>query len=98
MRHSDGAEDHGGESPAQPQASPGARSHGTYPPTRCEVHSVQTFTMPARERSEPNGAVADARFGLVETRRTPARRQCAALCACLTVPLVTSAASPPLRR
>lgn len=65
--------------PAQLQASRGARFHGTtYPPTRCEVHSIQTFAMPARERAEPNGAVADARFGLAEVRRTPARRRCGA--------------------
>ena len=84
--------------PAQLQASRGARFHGTYPPTRCEVHSIQTFAMPARERAEPNGAVADARFRRAEIRRTPARRRCGALRACRTVPLVTSAASPPLRR
>ena len=32
-------------------------------------------------------ASESARFGLVEMRRKPARRRCAALCACRTVPL-----------
>jgi hypothetical protein len=69
MRRCDGAEDHGAEPQAQLQASRGARFHGTYPPTRCEVHSIQTFALPARERPESHGAVADARVGLAEIRR-----------------------------
>ena len=78
MRRCDGAEDHGGEPPAQLQASRGACFHRTYPPTRCEVHAIQTFAMPTHGRAESHGAVADARFRRAEIRRTPARRRCGA--------------------